>query len=97
MGKQVSDELAREGTMLILARKVGEAIAIADDIKIKVVDIQGGQVRLGVEAPAHISVHREEIYQRILEENRRAALEAPAELPDFGDVFQQGKKKTKKT
>jgi len=73
--------------MLILARKVGEAIAIADDIKITVIDIQGGQVRLGVEAPANVSVHREEIYQRILEENRRAALDASIDLPDLKDVF----------
>lgn len=82
--------------MLILARKVGEAIAISDDIKIRVVDIKGGQVRLGVEAPPHVAVHREEIYQRILEENRRAALEAPADLADFVDVFPSGKKTVKK-
>ena len=83
--------------MLILARKVGEAIAIADDIKITIVDIQGGQVRLGVEAPSHVSVHREEIYQRILEENRRAALGGPTDLPDLTGVFAAGKKKVKKT
>jgi len=83
--------------MLILARKIGEAIAIADDIKVTVVDIQGGQVRLGVQAPAHVSVHREEIYQRILEENRRAALEAPSDLTDYADVFPSEKKTTKKS
>lgn len=72
--------------MLILARKVGEAIAIADDIKVRVIDIKGGQVRLGVEAPDHVVVHREEIYQRITEENRRAA-EVPEDLSDIAGVF----------
>lgn len=83
--------------MLILARKVGEAIAISDDIKIRVVDIKGGQVRLGVEAPPDVAVHREEIYLRILEENRRAALEAPADLAEFADIFTAKKKTSKKS
>ncbi|MEW6501085.1 MAG: carbon storage regulator CsrA [Thermodesulfobacteriota bacterium] len=66
--------------MLVLARKVGEAIAIGDGITVRVLEIKGGQVKLGVEAPVDVAVHREEIYLRILEENRRAALEAPADL-----------------
>ena len=83
--------------MLILARKVGEAIAISDDIKIRIVDIKGGQVRIGVEAPPHVAVHREEIYQRILAENRRAAMEAPADLAEFVKVFPSEKKTVKKS
>jgi len=59
--------------MLILTRKIGECITIGDEIKIYVVDIKGKQVRLGIEAPAEAIVHREEIYQRIAEENRLAA------------------------
>jgi len=59
--------------MLILTRKTGECIAIGDQIKVYVVEIRGKQVRLGIEAPASASVHREEIYQKILEENRLAA------------------------
>ncbi|MBU0729641.1 MAG: carbon storage regulator CsrA [Proteobacteria bacterium] len=66
--------------MLVLARKIGEAIAIQDDIKIKVLEIKGGQVKLGIEAPKHLAVHREEIYQQILEENRKAAMEAPQDI-----------------
>lgn len=50
--------------MLILSRRVGEAIMIGDDIIIRVMEI-GGQVRLGIIAPREIEVHREEIYQRI--------------------------------
>ncbi len=73
--------------MLILARKAGEAIAVADDITIRVLEIMPGQVKLGIEAPAHIAVHREEIYLRILEENKKAAQEAPADLADLADVF----------
>ncbi len=59
--------------MLILTRKVGECIVIGDSIKVHVIDIRGQQVRLGIEAPADTSVYREEIYQKIEEENRLAA------------------------
>lgn len=59
--------------MLILTRKVGERVTIGDDIVVTVLEIKGRQVRLGIEAPAHTRVHREEIYQRILEENKEAA------------------------
>lgn len=48
--------------MLVLTRKIGELIVIGDDIKIKVVEIKGRQVRLGIEAPRSIEVNREEIY-----------------------------------
>ena len=51
--------------MLVLSRNRGESIIIDDDIHIKVIDTRGGQVRIGIDAPKNISVHREEIYQRI--------------------------------
>ena len=66
--------------MLVLARKMGEAIAIGDGITVRVLEVKSGQVKLGVEAPHDVTVHREEIYLRILEENRRAALESPTDL-----------------
>lgn len=78
--------------MLILTRKVGEAIAIGDDIKIRLLEIKGGQVKLGVEAPSQVAVHREEVYLRILEENRRAAQEAPHDLANLTAVFSERKK-----
>lgn len=81
--------------MLILARKPGEAIAIGDGIKIRVLEIKGGQVKIGVEAPAEVMVHREEIYLRIVEENTRAAAEAPADLSSLASVF--GGDKTRST
>jgi carbon storage regulator len=59
--------------MLILTRKIGEKITIGDRIKIYVIEIRGKQVRLGIEAPPDTLVHREEIYQRIAEENQLAA------------------------
>jgi carbon storage regulator len=59
--------------MLILTRKIGESVTIGDKIKVYVIEIKGRQVRLGIEAPPDTMVHREEIYQRILEENRSAA------------------------
>ncbi|HPW67975.1 MAG: carbon storage regulator CsrA [Desulfomonilia bacterium] len=60
--------------MLILTRKVGETVAIGDDIRISIVEIKGTQVKLGIQAPKNVEVHREEIYLKIQEENRRAAL-----------------------
>lgn len=51
--------------MLILTRRIGEAVKISDDITIRILEVQGNQVRLGIIAPREIAVHREEIYQKI--------------------------------
>ncbi|CAO3311966.1 MULTISPECIES: carbon storage regulator CsrA [unclassified Pseudomonas] len=51
--------------MLILTRRIGESIRINDDITVTVLGVQGMQVRLGVEAPEEVAVHRQEIYERI--------------------------------
>ncbi len=51
--------------MLVLSRRLGESLQIGDNITVKVLDMQGGQVRIGIEAPRSISVHREEVKQRI--------------------------------
>ncbi len=55
--------------MLILTRRVGETLMIGDDIKVTVLGFNGNQVRIGIEAPKDVAVHREKIYQRILAEN----------------------------
>lgn len=59
--------------MLVLTRKLHEAIQIGEEIEIKVVGIDGDQVRLGISAPRNIEIHRKEIFIEIKEENNRAA------------------------
>lgn len=55
--------------MLILTRRVGETLMIGDDVSVTVLGVKGNQVRIGVNAPREVSVHREEIYERIKKEN----------------------------
>lgn len=62
--------------MLVLTRKLGESIAIDDNIKITVVQIKGKQVRLGIQAPSDTKIHREEVYVAIQDQNK-AATQAP--------------------
>lgn len=56
--------------MLILTRRVGETIIIDDDIEVTVLSVKGNQVRLGIKAPEDIAVHREEIYERLMNDNQ---------------------------
>ena len=55
--------------MLILTRRVGETLMIGDEVTVTVLGVKGNQVRLGVNAPKEVAVHREEIYNKIQEEN----------------------------
>lgn len=75
--------------MLILTRKLGETIHIGDDIKIVVLDIKGKNLRIGVEAPTHVSVYRGEIYQMIKDENMQAAATGKT-LPDIWGLLKKG-------
>ena len=75
--------------MLVLGRRTGENIRIGDDIKVIVLEVRGGQIKLGIEAPLHIQVHREEIYERIQRQNRRAAGMSPGELTEAARFLRQ--------
>lgn len=79
--------------MLILTRKLGESITIGDDIKVTVLGIYGRQVRLGIDAPLKVVVHREEIYVKIQNENQKAARTIKE---DLANVMQVLKEKIKK-
>lgn len=57
--------------MLILTRRVGESVMVGDDITVTVLDVKGNQVRIGVNAPKDVPVHREEIYERIKQEREQ--------------------------
>ena len=63
--------------MLILTRRVGETLMIGDEVTVTVLGVKGNQVRIGVNAPRDIAVHREEIYERIKREQAEAAAQQP--------------------
>lgn len=59
--------------MLVLSRRLGEALVIGEDVKLTILGVNGGQVRVGIEAPKDVSIHREEIYLKIKEEQNNLA------------------------
>jgi carbon storage regulator len=71
--------------MLILTRRVGETVVIGDDVTVTVLGVKGNQVRLGVNAPKEIAVHRQEIFERIQKEKEEAAAQAPVKIAAAAD------------
>ncbi|MHB0959126.1 MAG: carbon storage regulator CsrA [Pirellulaceae bacterium] len=70
--------------MLVLSRHRDESIMIGDEIVITIVDIRGDKVRLGIDAPQDVPVHRQEVYEAIQRENRKASQVQPSETRDVG-------------
>ncbi|MCW5935292.1 MAG: carbon storage regulator CsrA [Fimbriimonadia bacterium] len=67
--------------MLVLTRKVNQSIMVGDDIEIVVLEVRGDQVRIGIQAPRDVPVHRREIYDAIRDENETAARTQPEDVP----------------
>lgn len=78
--------------MLVLTRKLKEAIQIGDDIEVVVLAIDGDQVKLGIRAPKHIDVHRKEVYLAIQAENNAASLTSITSLQQLSDQLKKGGK-----
>ena len=72
--------------MLVLARKKDQSIVINDNIEITILEVQGDQVRIGINAPRNVSIHRKEIFLEIQEENRKAS--EVRNIP-LGDIFKK--------
>lgn len=75
--------------MLVLTRKLGESITIGNDIRITIIAVKGTQVKLGIEAPAEVTVYRAEIYAKISDENRHAAVTGTVNAPVLRTLWQQ--------
>jgi len=75
--------------LLILTRKSGEGLFIGDEIRVTVLEIRGKQIRLGIEAPQHVVVLREEIYRRVQEQNLQAAGVKEADLKEIATIWRQ--------
>ena len=79
--------------MLVLTRKLGEVIRVGDAVTVRVLEVKGSQVRLGVEAPAEVRIYREEVYRAIRKENEEAALREPGGLEAANAAWQSQREK----
>lgn len=79
--------------MLILSRKTGEVIKIGDEVTLHVIDISKGFVKIGIDAPEHIKILREEVYERVRDENIQAAQGGVSGLFKAADILKRKVKK----
>ena len=79
--------------MLVLTRKVNEGIHIGDNIYLRVVEVGRGAVRIGIEAPGHVSIHRQEIYEKIQEQNLQASRGGAMGILEAAKLFRHKDKK----
>ena len=73
--------------MLVLTRKSGESIHIGEDVRVTVLSVQGQSVKVGIHAPRELAIHREEIYEKIVEENQLAASRASLQRAQMLTLF----------
>jgi carbon storage regulator len=80
--------------MLVLTRKLGEVIRVGDSVTVRILEVKGNQVRLGVEAPSDVRIYREEVYRAIRKENEEAALREGASVDEASAAWQNDRKKS---
>lgn len=80
--------------MLVLTRKAGEGIIIGDDVKITIIEVKGGGIRIGIDAPRDMKVHRQEVYDKIKQENQEATQWDIVDLNALSSMMSTGRKKS---
>ena len=80
--------------MLVLTRRIGESLVIGDEVVIRVLDVKGDVVRIGVDAPRHVQIHRQEVYEAVMAANRAAAASSDEGLSALQDAVQQRRPST---
>ncbi len=75
--------------MLVLTRRIGESLVIGDDVVIRVLDVKGDVVRIGVDAPRHVQIHRQEVYEAVMAANQAAAASSDEGLGALEDAVRR--------